>query len=478
MIEQVLQRDFVLQWLAEVRSYLERSDASNERRGLETKLSALTAEQIEEVVEDLRRTEMAELTESTGQSGFDPSPVRRGLPPVQLDGRVFLSRSPVISNLQAAIEEYYETERSDQIEKTATTTGRRGEREALPVATDRRLRNVPDLPPARVQGDRRLLGKFEPTDVRWVSAATAMALRAFRGKHAFNSNPSSPEPRKIGNRARLIVVGDWGSGLPRAQALSGWMRRELDDGVRENLEQHVIHLGDVYYAGWDREYRNRFLNYWPVKDSEKDKISSWTLNGNHDMYSGGFSYYTVGLEDARFKAWHNGSSFFSCANDNWILFGLDTAYDDFDLRAPQSGWVKAQIAEYQAQKVLLFSHHQLFSAYEPVSAKLQEKIAPVLGTGRITSWFWGHEHRCVLYNPNDEVQYARCIGHGGVPVYMFHGEQDQYPLPAKYEYRRYIDGGLEHWAIFGFAVLDFEGKVINVKYVNEFGEAYKTEQIS
>jgi hypothetical protein len=140
--------------------------------------------------------------------------------------------------------------------------------------------------------------------------------------------------------------------------------------------------------------------------------------------------------------------------------------------------VKAQIAEYQAQKVLLFSHHQLFSAYEPVSAKLQEKIAPVLGTGRITSWFWGHEHRCVLYNPNDEVQYARCIGHGGVPVYMFHGEQDQYPLPAKYEYRRYIDGGLEHWAIFGFAVLDFEGKVINVKYVNEFGEAYKTEQIS
>jgi hypothetical protein len=43
------------------------------------------------------------------------------------------------------------------------------------------------------------------------------------------------------------------------------MRAELDAGIKAGLEQHVIHLGDVYYSGWEFEYRERLLKYWPVK---------------------------------------------------------------------------------------------------------------------------------------------------------------------------------------------------------------------
>ena len=44
----------------------------------------------------------------------------------------------------------------------------------------------------------------------------------------------------------------------------------------------------------------------------------------------------------------------------------------------------------------------------------------VRGYGGGVSKIWGHEHRCVLYRPYANVHYGRCIGHGSLPVYMWH----------------------------------------------------------
>jgi hypothetical protein len=39
-----------------------------------------------------------------------------------------------------------------------------------------------------------------------------------------------------------------------------------------------------------------------------------------------------------------------------------------------------------------------------------------LAQKKITMWYWGHEHRCVLYDPHPKYGLlARCIGHGGMP---------------------------------------------------------------
>jgi hypothetical protein len=476
MLEQVLDREFVLTVLRAAKDDVERS-APEARRSGPSQLQSLSIADRKSLAKQLRNAEASERIKSSGQEGFDSLAVRRsGARARPIDRTSFFSRSAVVSNFQSAIEQYYEEHKPRSIELTTTgKAGRRGSKTLVPAA-DRRISDLP----SKGKSGRRLAGAFEVTDIRWISALAAMGLRMFRGKHEFQSAPASVAPFEIKENARLTLVGDWGTGLPRAQAIATQMSKYIKDGRQKRIQQHVIHLGDVYYSGWEREYKTRFLDYWPVDAKDAPDIGSWTLNGNHDMYSGGFGYYDVALKDERFGKWHNGSSFFSLSNRNWLIVGLDSAYDDFDLRDPQAEWLYDLIMKpaHSKKKILLLSHHQLFSAYEHGGPKLSAKLEKILATKRVVSWFWGHEHRCVLYRSFDGVPFGRCIGHGGVPVYMTHGETDAYPDPAVYEYRKYIDAGLERWALFGFGVLDFKDDVVNVRYVDEFGVEYKKETIA
>ena len=267
---------------------------------------------------------------------------------------------------------------------------------------------------------------------------------------------------------RILIVGDWGSGIERAQKLAQQMRMRIEE-VLGSREVHVVHLGDVYYSGWKREYEKRFLPFWPVRPGEDDRIFSWCLNGNHDMYSGGQGYFDFLLNDARFKR-QAGASFFCLENRNWKIFGLDSAHEDGGLREPQAEWIKARLDPNK--KVMLLTHHQPFSAYEEPAKEMCRKLRSVVAAaGKVNSWFWGHEHRFMLFSEYQGVQFGRLIGHGGVPVYMTHRVGDPYPAPGIYEDRRFLPRllGLEHWAYFGFAVLDFERGKIEVRYFDEEG---------
>jgi hypothetical protein len=190
------------------------------------------------------------------------------------------------------------------------------------------------------------------------------------------------------------------------------------------------------------------------------------------MYSGGYGYFNRLLADQRFQR-HQGASYFRLFNDNWQLLGLDTAYKDNALFGAQSEWVRAQTATQK--KTMLFSHHQPFTVYEKHSIEIEPILDGVLRNGSIRAWLFGHEHRCILYDEHLKIKYPRLIGHGGVPVYMTHGERDPFQSPIAYEYRKYISGGafgIEHWAPFGFAVLDFDEAKINARYFYEDGFAY------
>jgi hypothetical protein len=305
-----------------------------------------------------------------------------------------------------------------------------------------------------------------------VRSKLAEGIRLFRGKRDFNERPAPP--CETPDRMRLVIVGDWGSGLPRARKVADAMGTVLEEGLAGGLAQHVIHLGDVYYSGWGHEYRRRMLPHWPVQPEEARAIGSWSLNGNHDMYAGGYGYYDVLLGDARF-ARQAQSSYFSLVNKHWKILGLDTSWEDAALCAPQPTWLARELED--PRRILLLSHHQLFSAYEGVSDALTTKVFPILEQRPIDAWFWGHEHRCMTYKPFANVGYGSCIGHGGVPVYQWHGEQDPYPSPGTYEYRAYLQKGLEHWALFGFAVLDFDGAKVAVHYIDENGYEHRTDRI-
>jgi len=74
------------------------------------------------------------------------------------------------------------------------------------------------------------------------------------------------------------------------------------------------------------------------------------------------------------------------------------------------------VAKAGSREVVLFSHHQPFSQLDKQGPKLVAKIEPILKSGRIHTWFWGHEHRCVIYNAHpDWGVKGRCVGHGGFP---------------------------------------------------------------
>jgi hypothetical protein len=474
MIAQILNRGFVIQQLQDIKNRLQ-SDVDAKREGGRGDAADLAPADYEAAYDHVAVVLEQEKAASSGQTSFVPPPPerrnRRSSPP--LDDFVFISHDPIVSIAQSALEFYFlHPDSNDKVvAREMPDDTRRGDGSPA-IITDLRLPGGT----ARRSSDRRILDQFSITDPGWVSSLVAMGIRKLRKRHAFN--PAPPPPVSIGDRARVILVADWGTGVPRAQLIGTAMRMAVEQGVRENRDVQVIHLGDVYYSGWQFEYENRFLPYWPVKAAEAGTIGSWCLNGNHDMYSGGHAYFEFLLKDPRF-AKQGQASFFRLHNANWQILGLDTAWDDNGLKDPQGSWVK-QTLDQNGQKSILLSHHQLFSAYEDgpdVGKVLGQKLSSVLDKKQIDAWFWGHEHRFIIHEPTVNVRAARLIGHGGVPVYMTHKEDDSYIKPALYEDRRFIKSGLEHWAMFGFAILDFEGAEIHARYVDETGTTIKSEII-
>jgi hypothetical protein len=214
--------------------------------------------------------------------------------------------------------------------------------------------------------------------------------------------PSGTRPAELPNQARAALLGDWGTGLygavPCAESI-GQDRGHFD---------LLMHLGDVYYSGTKREVQERFLNVWPYREGAINR----SINSNHEMYSGGYAYFERTLPE-----FGQESSYFALQNDHWLLVGLDVAYTDHDIDDEQLEWLERVIAAAGDRKVLLFSHHQLFSRFDDQGPRLAAKLGGLLRSGRIFAWYWGHEHRCVLYEPDQRYGglLGRCLGHGGMP---------------------------------------------------------------
>jgi hypothetical protein len=266
--------------------------------------------------------------------------------------------------------------------------------------------------------------RFGPDDPDWVIDIAGSVLdRLARGNHSFNPRPAEHE---ISDDARVVIVGDWGSGLPRAQEVAKVMAEEVASALAEGREAHVVHLGDVYYSGTEQEVHRHVLapGMWPVSvEQASGGVTSWSLNGNHDMYGGGFGYFQTLLGDVRFSnqrcAEGDATSYFRLSSPSWDIVGLDTAWDSDVLSKgmvgvledPQAKYV-ARVAGESERKLMLLSHHQLISVYdtEDLGPTLPVKLASVLKDGGVTAWLWGHEHRCMGFGQGAGVKTSRCIG--------------------------------------------------------------------
>jgi hypothetical protein len=354
-----------------------------------------------------------------------------------------------------------------------------------------------------VHAAKRLLhmapGSFTSDDPDWfVSIARGVLERLAMGNAPFNPVPA--EYDHMADDARLVVVGDWGTGLPRAIDVAARMRQAIEAALAEGRQVHAIHLGDVYYSGFESEDKRRFLDPWPVTSEQAAAgVTSWSLNGNHDMYSGGFGYFGTLLGDPRFRAQRSPdgrtTSFFRLRSPSWDFVGLDTAWDtDVTsdgqigvLQDPQAKYV-ADVAAGSQRKLVLFSHHQLVSVYDhgDLGPALPGHLAPVLEDGRVTAWWWGHEHRAITYAEAAGVRYPRCLGHGGVPILPDPAPPASSPEPVAWDdtpaitwhSTRTVREHGQQRVRFGFAVLDLHPDRIDVAYIDDDGHTAHTEKVT
>src|SRR5271170_5012648 len=282
---------------------------------------------------------------------------------------------------------------------------------------------------------------------------------------------------------KVALLADWGADNDHAKRLG---QLAISRGA-----DIVIHLGDIYYSGAQSECET-FLKNWPLRGTDGKPVvgKSFALNGNHEMYSLGRYYFTTVLDGLGQEA-----SYFILSNNWWQLHGLDTAYESFSLGGapnsttlkPQWDWLVSNINSNPGKKNILLSHHQPISAHMmefEQSDPLREEVYQLQSatqTRAIFAWFFGHEHRCTIYDDTKTYFKARLIGNGSIP----HPPQEEVaaekdntqssttPFVAVNK-ATVVDKGPV--AISTFALLSFDKDKCSVEYINEDGSPfYQTE---
>jgi len=295
--------------------------------------------------------------------------------------------------------------------------------------------------------------QFDVLDPGWIEVAIQTLKLKFRGKHKFITHNNLEDFRfALADKATIAIVGDWGGGNEAARLIAELIKSEHPD--------HVIHLGDVYYAGTENEVNERFLKYWAFWDTPAVPGRSLALNSNHEMYSGGYGYFDITL-----SAFQQPASYFSLSNDNWQFIGLDTGYVDHNLNKEQVDWLASQLEKGSKRNILL-SHHQLFSAFEDVDDALENWVRLFLDANRIYGWFWGHEHLEVIYGEYKNLK-ARCLGNGCFPYEA--PKQAIHPeIPIEFLNNKSLENALSH-GMHSFAVIKIDGSEMHIRYIDQDG---------
>jgi hypothetical protein len=353
-------------------------------------------------------------------------------------------------------------------------------------------------------GEEELLPEpYGPDDPVWLTIALAVALRKYEeyelGKLPFNGSPATAA---LGERARLFILGDWGTGTERAHQVANAIHSKLGESESRARDCHVIHLGDTYVAGWWWEQLLHVIGLWPVRDGVG--ATSWALAGNHDYYSGTDGYFRVLLKHRLFDHQRGDgrpTSIFELSNDRWCVLGLDSSWVDHDLPDAELSWLRSALdgAEQREQKVILLSHHQPWSAFglgphPPLwkrvvawwsrlkawlsghrgdVAPLWEKVKPLIASRPVEGWFWGHEHRLAIYKPTPEIKRPRLLGNGGVPSHVTDASYYTHPELLEFDYEAALPDDPE-WCRFAFAIVDLDDNGFSETYFDEYGAPIQT----
>jgi hypothetical protein len=327
-------------------------------------------------------------------------------------------------------------------------------------------------------------------DPKW--ASTLAEYVKYFGVSGTRAEIPYVRPAKIGSRtipiaagARIAVFGDWGTGAAPARRILGLIKQQKPDVL--------LHLGDIYYSGTGDECAANFVGV--IRDVFEDALPTFTLAGNHDMYSGGGGYYDLigKMNGGQMK---QVSSFFCLRSEDsaWQLLAMDTGLHDYSplsvtdaltyVEDDEQAWLEERVREFKGRTILA-SHHQLFSAFSQIgkpapdgkllahNPSLLTLLRKLQAAGDIAAWYWGHEHNLCIYGSYVDLDRGRCVGHGAIPIFaeenpykVLKGLSD-YPELIKSTKLRVKDGAYEH----GFAIISLgkAGEKTRAEYFTERG---------
>lgn len=278
----------------------------------------------------------------------------------------------------------------------------------------------------------------------------------------------------------IALLSDWASDTAESDAVAHLVARYAPD--------YSIHLGDVYFVGAPKEIEDNFTA--PHASWYYGASGSLALAGNHEMYSNGNAFFqhllpAMYIQEGEIRKTQQ-AGFFCLENSHWRIIGIDTGYTsvgrpfveilsppDCHLKKEQIAWLRdiVKIGDPDDKRGLVFlSHHPYISAFREQYERPGEQIKELLGVSeREIIWFWGHDHRLVVYkqarNGKGPMAYGRCLGHGGLPVEIkLPGNQQESDKILFYDRRIRKVIKRHQLGYNGFVKLNIEGDKLTAQY--------------
>jgi len=294
----------------------------------------------------------------------------------------------------------------------------------------------------------------------------------------------------------IALLSDWASDTAESDAVAHLVSRYSPD--------YTIHMGDVYFVGAPKEIEENFTA--PYASWYYGASGSLALSGNHEMYSNGNAFFqhllpAMYVQEGEVRKTQQ-AGFFCLENEHWRVIGIDTGYTsvtrpfleivsppDCHLKKEQVEWLKNVVKlgdPNDKRGLIILSHHPYISAFREEYTRPGSQLRELMGDfERPIVWFWGHDHRLVIYNKDvngkGPVAFGRCLGHGGLPVEIklpnSTSDLDKIHL---YDRRVRLELGKHQLGYNGFVKLSLKGNKATAHYIDledtcVFEEEWTTE---
>ncbi|MFY9571755.1 MAG: metallophosphoesterase [Blastocatellia bacterium] len=205
--------------------------------------------------------------------------------------------------------------------------------------------------------------------------------------------PSSIFCSPVNDKIRFAVIGDWGTGdknqLRTAKQMFASHQRTPFD--------FVVSAGDnIYPSGSGRHFARGFEQ--PFTDLLKDRVSFYTVLGNHDVEDGRQDQTQYPLFNM------GGQNYYKIQRGNGLVefFMLDS--NDFD--STQTTWLENSLRTSRAKWKIAVFHHPIYTSGSHGSASgLRKRLEPLLSRYGVQVGLSGHDHIYERIKPQQGVQY-------------------------------------------------------------------------